>query len=89
VQPLFSLLLIGDRNRSAGHAFAKIAGEPFVERRIVRRQGDQPLLQQIVDVGTADIERDEFAALLDARRSRVGARRLAANFGRALAHVEQ
>ena len=89
LQPLFGLLLVGDADRALGDAFAQVAGEPLVERRIVFGDRDQPLLQQIVDVGARDVERDEFRALLDARRGGVGARRLAADFRLAAAAVEQ
>ena len=89
LQPLFGLLLIGDADRALGDAFAKVADEPFVERHIVLRDRDQPLLEQIVDVGARDVERDEFRALLDPRRGGVGARRLAADLGFAAAAVIQ
>ena len=55
LQPLFGLLLVGDRDRALRHAFAKIAGKPFVEGGIVLGDRDQPLLQQIVDVGAATL----------------------------------
>ena len=38
-----------------GDAFAQIAGEPFVEGHIVLGDRHQPLLQQIVDIGAADV----------------------------------
>ena len=80
LEPLFGLLLIGDADRAFGDAFAKIAGEPLVKRHIVLRDGDQPLLEDIVDVGARDVQRDEFGTLLNACRGGIGTRRLAADF---------
>ena len=89
LQPLFGLLLVGDADRALGDAFAKVAGEPLVEGHIVLGDRDQPLLEQIVDVGARDVERDEFGALLDPRRGGVGARRLAADLRLAAAAVDR
>ena len=88
LQPLFGLLLVGDADRALGDAFAKIACQALVEGDIVLRDRDQPLLQDIVDVGAGDVERDIFGALLDARCGGIGAGGLAAHFGAAPAAVE-
>ena len=87
LQALLGLLLVGDADRALGDAFAKVAGELLVEGHIVLGDRDQPLLEQIIDVGPRSVERDEFGTLLDARRGGIGAGRLAADLGLAAAAV--
>ena len=60
-----------------------------MEGRIVLRDRHQALLQKVVDIGPGNVQRDIFRALLDARCSSIGPRRLAPDLGLAPAAVEQ
>src|SRR4029079_16430673 len=88
-QSLFGLLLVGNADRALRDAYAQIADEALVEGDVVLSDRPQALLQEIVDVGARDVERDELGALLDARGGGIGARGLAPDFGSAGAAVEQ
>ena len=89
LKPLFRLLLVRDRDGAASDTFAKIASKPFVERHVVLGDRHQPLLQQIVDVGAADVERDELAALFDTGSACIGAGCLIFDIGLASARIPQ
>ena len=90
LQPLLGLLLVGDADRALGQRLRE--GRPASRSwKVTLSCGDrdQPLLEQIVDVGPGDIQRDEFGTLLDARRGRIGASGLAPDFRLAAAAVEE
>ena len=87
--PFFGLLLVRDAHRTLRNALAQVADQPVVEADIIFGRGNDPLLQQIIEILARNLQRDELRTLLDAIGRSIGPCGLTLDFAAPPAAVEQ
>ena len=89
LQPLVGLLLVGLRQRAALYALADLCQHALVKLHVLRGIGDDPGLQQILQIVLDHRERDDLRALEHPEGSAVDPRSLTVQLGAPPAEIEQ